>query len=265
MQEFLGGPIFAHAWTALVIAVVGLVVMIRGGALGMGTCYISGDGWPSATQKRLDAVLVARDEAENIPRWHRVVQGAMYVIATALALVPAIPPVLPYAGLIVGQALLAWIAFTKFRQATEKRVAVLSPRHPLDALPPLVIALVGGSIAADLWLALTTAYAIPWMLLAIAAAALLIIAWNIATAPALILGTDPVLERYVDDRLRSVRALAAASVAAAPPIVLLGLTREFGTAGSTAWVIAVSTMLVSFWYIRRARSGPAPEVPVRIA
>ncbi|MBV8490390.1 MAG: hypothetical protein JO199_07675 [Candidatus Eremiobacteraeota bacterium] len=265
LHHFFSTGTFAHLWIAGFLAFFGVVIAVRGGAFAAGTCYVSSRGWSPAAEERLNAALDARKEAENIPHWFQPVQAGLCFVLAALAAIPAIPAVLPYTLSIVCLSAISWIAFTRFRHATQKRVAILTPRQLHDSLPRLPLALVLASIATDVWLAFTTTYTIAWLALAVAAAVLVFISWNVATAPALILGADPQIEQYVDDRLRAVRALSAISVAGAPPIVLLGLTREFGTAGTTAWFVGVACMLVSLWYLLRARSGPSPEVPVTTA
>ena len=196
-----------------------------------------------ANRTRLDAVLDARKDAENLPKWLGFLMGAVSLALAALELVPSVTPVLPYALWCLAFAVMQLGAYFYFKRASEKRIAVLRVRRAFESLPLTVIVAQGIAIAALVGIAVAAAE--PSALLVAAAAALTIwISWRIANVPALILGNDVPVETFVDDRLRLMRAVNTASLGIAPVVVYLGMRHVF-TGGTVS--LALSIVILLAW------------------
>ena len=169
---------------------------------------------------RLDAVTQSLALAEAAPSWLGVVYFATAVILAGLTLVAAIPPFATYSIYFVIVALLNLIRYLYFRQTTRKRVAVLRVRRATDSLPPAILASIALGLVAMLASALLTRD--PWLvLIAIAGAAILLIAWRTAVAPAVLAGNDLAVETCVDEYGRRARVASTTLLAFVPMTFLL--------------------------------------------
>jgi hypothetical protein len=113
-------------------------------------------------EERLDAVLEARKDAENIPMWLGRVLGLVSLVLAVVAISPNVPSIWPYAAWCVAFAGFTAFAYLRFRRATHRRVAALVPRAMGAVLPPAMITAVLASIAVDITLALVSPYHAAW-------------------------------------------------------------------------------------------------------
>ena len=163
---------------------------------------------------RLERALAARENAEAISRRAtlRYFAAAGFALA-ALELLPAIPPVIPYALFCLALAVVILLAYLQFRRAMERRVAPLVRRSVLTSLPLPVIIAMACCFAGELAFTSDPAQRFGAIVVALATLTLAVIAWRVAVAPALLLGADPQVEYAVDERLRKVRAISIAVLA----------------------------------------------------
>jgi hypothetical protein len=178
---------------------------------------------PPPQQERLSRVVDARERAEGISANYGRLLGVAAILLAALEAIRAIPPILPYALFCLSVATITLLAYLQFHRAVVRRVALLVRRSPFTALPGVLI----GAIAFS-FLAMIALGAYPperFGALVVAASTLLlgIVAWRIATAPALLVGVDPQLEYAVDERVRIGRARSTANLACAPAFVAIAL------------------------------------------
>ena len=246
--------------TTGVLALVGLSALGFPGSFAAVRPYFSRLNLSGEDRERMNAALGARKAAENIPAWLARAFGVVTLVLAASALVPQIPSIFPYSAWCAAFAAATVIASAHFREAARRRVAVLAPRNPRTALPvPLILAILA-CVAMEIALALVTPYRAAWAVVALSSVALLVIAGQLAGAPALILGNDVPVERFIDERLRIARTTNVAGLAIAPPIVLLGATHEFSSVGAAAWVVAVAAAAVAGVYLVRAQSVDSQSV-----
>lgn len=179
-------------------------------------------------QHRLRTALDARRYAEGVSSRYGRLASLACLVAAALEFVPAVPYVLPYAGVCLAFGVVTYLAYVQFRRAVDRRVAPLERRSVLAALPLASILAMAAALVATLMLAVYPELRLGALVIALATALLAVTAWRIAAAPSLLLGQDPQAEYAIDARLRLTRATGTAVLACGP--VLL-----FGTfAGTTA-------------------------------
>jgi hypothetical protein len=241
-----------QATTSAVLAFVGLWALSFPGCFAAVRSYFSRVNLPPIDEKRLNDVLSARKDAENIPMWLGRALGLVSLALAVPGLVPHASPAVSYAAWCVAFAAATAFACMRFRQAAKRRVALLVPRDPLAALPLPVPAAIAACIVVEISLAIVSPFHTAWAAVAVASSVLVWIAWQIAMAPALILGNDVPVETYVDSRLRAARTMNVAGLAIVPAIALLGATHDFSQLGTTAWVIATVAAGVASVYLVRA-------------
>ncbi|HET6276885.1 MAG TPA: hypothetical protein VFE16_13220 [Candidatus Cybelea sp.] len=254
----------AHAEIVTRWAMALAMVVVGVAALAMPRCFAGVAGYftrwagqvPVGERERLDRVIAAREEVEGLSSAYGRGLGVVAILLAALEVFRSIPYVLPYALFCLAAAAIMLLAYLQFHRATQRRVAPLVRRSPFTALPPFVIAAMACSFGLSLGLA--TYPPVRYDALIVAASALLLafIAWRVAVAPAILVGTDPQWEYAVDERVRIGRARSIANLTCAPTFALIVLTQPtlpqtyavFGTVavtlGSVAFVVSLAASLI---------------------
>ncbi|HEY1656511.1 MAG TPA: hypothetical protein VGF86_15520 [Candidatus Tumulicola sp.] len=209
--------------------------------------------------ERVQRGLQARREAEGISLNRMRFVGSLGILLATLEFVPVIPFAFPYAAfcLIVAASVVA--AYVQVRRATERRVAPLVRRSPLDALPPAVIVATVVCLAGTLIFATYPVYRFAALAVAASGFVLLAIAWRIAASPALLLGNDPKIEYAIDERVRICRATNVAFLACGPATILTMLDSRhlpadlafYGIVAQIVWVAFFVALIVSLMPLRR--------------
>jgi hypothetical protein len=220
-------------------------------------CYFKRVGQLTPPERdRLNRVLDARREAEDIPEAYGRYLGVAIMAFGALALVPAVPLILPYALFCLALAGSTLLAYLRFRRATQRRVAPLVRRSALRVLSPVPIATVICGFVATLSVAAYPPQRLSAIIALTAIAVLGFVAWRIAEAPALLLGEDPQWEYAVDEHLRICRARQAPFFACATAFVVVGFGYPSLLAGSqpyaaialnAAYAAAVVSFIAYLW------------------
>jgi hypothetical protein len=205
---------------------------------------------PADDQERLSRVVDAREEAEGISAAYGRLLAAVAILLAALEAIRAIPFIVPYALFCLAAATVTLLAYLQFRRAVERRVAPLVRRSPFTALPPLLIVAVACSFLASVALAAYPPERIGALVVAASTLLLGIVAWRIATAPALLIGLDPQLEYAVDERVLVGRARNIANLACAPAFVAIALVSptlpaQYATLGSVAMAVVAAAFVIS--------------------
>lgn len=205
---------------------------------------------PPPEQERLSRVVDAREEAEGISANYGRLLGVIAILLAALEAIRAIPPILPYALFCLAVATITLLAYLQFRRAVERRVAPLVRRSPFTALPAVLIAAIALSFLAMIALGAYPPERFGALVVAASTLLLGIVAWRIATAPALLFGVDPQLEYAVDERVRIGRARSIANLACAPAFVAIALAAPtlpapYAALGSVTMAIVAASFVVS--------------------
>ncbi|MGA7356162.1 MAG: hypothetical protein WBW76_12110 [Candidatus Cybelea sp.] len=220
---------------------------------------------PADEQERLSRVVGAREEAEGISAGYGRLLGVVAILLAALEAVRAIPFIVPYALFCLAAATVTLLAYLQFRRAVERRVAPLVRRSPFTAFPPILIVAVACSFLISMALAAYPPERIGALVVAASTLLLGIVAWRVATAPALLIGLDPQLEYAVDERVRVGRARNIANLACAPAFVTIALVSptlpaQYATFGSVAMALVAAAFVISL-----AASFLPLRQPIRVA
>ena len=239
-------------------AMAGAMILLGVGALAWPRCFAGVAGYftrwsadlSSADRARLDRVVDARENAEGISATYGRYLGIAGILLAGLELIPTVPMVAPYALFCLVVAGITLLAYLQFRRAADKRVAPLVRRSPFTALPPLVIAAIAWSFLADVALSAYAPVRLSAILVAISTLVLGMIAWRIANAPALLIGSDPQWEYAVDERVRIGRARTVANLACAPALIVIALAErslppEYALIGSITFGISAAATLIT--------------------
>jgi hypothetical protein len=178
---------------------------------------------PACEQSRIERADNVRERRPALPRY--VLAGVSFATACAL-LAYAIPPTVAYAILCLVLAARCIVDQIAEERAPRRRSAVLGRSRRVDPVLSIWIA----------FAAAATLLLIPWVLnepnraaaivVAGCAAAILAVAWRIATAPPLLLGNDLEAEQVADRETRATRTGMACFFAVAAVAAFLGFNRS---------------------------------------
>ncbi len=220
--EHLSPDQLARIVTAIAIGLLGILEIATPGCFGSIKFYFRGARAALGPEQRarLQRVVEARVDAEGTDVYTRYA-GVFTIAMAGLALLPAVPMVLPYTASCAALAIAVFLAYLHFRRNTERRVAPLVRRNAWSSLPPLVLTCAGICIAAALSLTAYPQYRIPALAAALSGIVLCAIAWSVAVAPAMLFGDDTQVEYLVDEHVRFCRATGLIALACAPPTNLV--------------------------------------------
>ena len=248
----------AHAEIVTRWSMAAAMVVVGAAAIAMPRCFAGVAGYftrwgralPDSELSRLEHVVKAREEAEGLSSAYGRLLGVAAMLLAGLEAFRAIPYVLPYALFCLATAAIMLLAYLQFRRAAERRVAPLVRRSPFTVLPPLVIAAMACSFAASLALAAFPPHRFGALIVAASTLMLAFMAWRVAVAPAILIGSDPQWEYAVDERVRIGRARSIANLACAQGFVLIVLAQPtlpqaYALFGTVAVVVASAAFVVS--------------------
>ncbi len=238
MTEASGLQLVAQTerWVVFGTAVFGGTVLVRSAlraASNSGRHPVE-PGTQACEESRIDRADRARERTPAMPRY--VLAGLAFAIAGAL-LADVVTPTVAYAFLCLSLAARFVIDQVAEERAPRRRSALLGRSRRID---PVLLIWIGVAALSSLLL-------VPWVLdeagrvaaiVVIACAATMVaLAWRIASAPPLLLGTDLEAEQIVDRETRATRTGAACFFAVAAVAVFLGFSRS---------PLAPSMLLLSF-------------------
>jgi hypothetical protein len=158
----------------------------------------------AAYEERLRAAIARRDRLEALPGTAMALTVASASLAAAaLAVLTRIPVVLLYAVLCAVLAGTLAIAYVRLRRAGRRRVASLRARTPGSVLPWWLQIFV--AVAAVSPLTFIDVAPLAAILVTAASLGIAVLGERVAQLPALLGDEDPVVDAYVDERLRAVR------------------------------------------------------------
>lgn len=247
--EYLTNDQLARIFTAGILVLLGLWQIVDPGCFWGISMYFRGArrALPPPQRERLARVLAERECAEGVTDHRSRYVGGFTIAMALLTLVPALPFVLPYALVCLGIAWATLMSYLRFRRATERRVAPLVPRNPWTSLSPIAIAGTAICLTGAALFAAYPQYRAGVIVVIVSAVALLVIAWRVAVAPAILFGNDSQLEYVVDEHLRFARATNLLALACAPPTVLVFLA--VAALPRTAHFFGVVTLVVAIAFL----------------
>src|ERR1700678_943930 len=140
-------------WASL-LALVGVAILVRPNLLlwlsGTGCYFRAPDDLSPDQVTRLSKTLEARRQAETTPQpWQRWL-GILALVLAVAQVVPAVPYAIPYAVFCLGLAACQLLSYSAIRRATQRRVAPLVRRSPLEAFQPFLVLTVAVALASVL-------------------------------------------------------------------------------------------------------------------
>ncbi len=238
-------------------SLVGIWLLVNRNGFASTRSYFCSFRLDEPLQARLTSAYQRRELSEALP------SSQMAALLAALALVLAVvgafshvPVVLLYATDVVALASVLTIAYLRLRRLTIRRVATLQVRDPNAIAPWHAWTLVATTVVSPLlWL---PSEPIASLLITTAGIVIVALARQVATMPALLTGTDVVVETFVDTRLRSIRAFNLLAIALAPSFVFEAFT---GYRDSVAHCVAMGigslALVVMMWMqVRLLRRHP---------
>jgi hypothetical protein len=214
---------------------------------------------------RLRAVLDRRDELEGLGRKPVIVGSISYFLFGLLCLLRIVTPAIAYALACADVALMfAWM-YARVRNRSQRRAASLAPRRQISVVPPL--AFVGALLAAGVPLLFATdaTLRVPALLVSLSSLAIVVSAWSIAGMAAVLVGDDPDLEVYVDERIRRARVCSMLGLAyAVIPVFVAVVTRDAPNLPMYNYAFAASMTLTLMFFLWFAidfmqRRTPRPD------
>jgi hypothetical protein len=210
-------------WASL-LALAGVAILVRPNLLlwlsGTSCCFRAPNDLSPDQATRLSKTLEARRQAEATPQpWQRWL-GILALVLAVAQVIPAVPYAIPYAVFCLGLATCRLLSYSAIRRATQRRVAPLVRRSPLEAFQPFLVLTVAVALASVLLMGWVAPLRPAVIVVALATALLIWIAWQIASGRVLLFGDDPKMEYAVDRRVREGRVMNLALLACAPAFVL---------------------------------------------
>ena len=210
-------------------------------------------------QERLHRALEQRSSAEAISTSLGVGVGLCSIALGVLAVFPWAPVVLLYAFMTLSLAFDLVRTYVRMRGAGRRRAASLVARRPWLVVPWYVFVLAFVAVLSPLVTVRGADFT--GAIVAVSGLLILITAWNVASLPALLIGEDPVVERFVDERLRLVRTLNLIATSNAPAVVFFGFSIQHispATGLAEAYVCVLLCVFV-WWQYRLTNRAPSND------
>ncbi len=254
---------FSYWYISIFLMLIGVGGLIASRYLNLLKCNFWLELRDPVVAPRLRAVLERRDQLEGLGRKPVVISSISYFCFGLLCLLHIVTPAIAYALACADVALMfAWM-YARVRNRSQRRAASLAPRRQITVVPPL--AFVGALLAATVPLLFVTDpdLRVAALLVSLSSLAITVSAWSIAGMAAVLVGDDPDLEVYVDERLRRVRAGSLLTFAyAVIPVFVSVVTRDavnlpiYNYAFVASMVLAVMFLT---WYFIDLMQGRTPR------
>ncbi|MBV8374156.1 MAG: hypothetical protein JO302_01495 [Candidatus Eremiobacteraeota bacterium] len=205
-------------FTAFVLAAMGAFQIFWPDRFHCMNVYFKGTrrGLSQEDSRRLGRVLEAREAIEDPTNSYARWSGVFTIVMGGVELIAWVPFAVPYALSCLAIALSLLLSYFRIRRASERRVAPLTPRSSLSTLPPFLLGCATVCVLGAAAYAVIPGLRTGALLVALSVAFLVLIAWQVAGAPALLFGQDPQLEYKVDEHLRVSRSGNILALACAP-------------------------------------------------
>ncbi len=246
----------AERWLFFAMAVWGGIWFLRSAMSAGSRAGSSGTVEPGSDgcgQSRIERADNARERIPAVPRY--ILAGVSFGTACAL-LANVVPPTVAYAILCLALAARCVIDQIAEERATRRRSAVLGRSRRVDRVLLIWMALAAVSTLFLIPLILAQADRVAAIVVTGCAAAMVAVAWRIATAPPLLLGDDLEAEQIVDRETRATRTGMACFFAVATSAVFLGFN---GSAVAPAFLL-LGFGLAAWMLLYARRLGRTPLV-----
>ena len=250
-------PVFAHWFIAIFLATFGVLALVMRSRFLSVEPYVKNLELPPELRARCDAAVQAREEIDSSGHVARAV-GVVALVCAGLEWTP-LPAVIPYALFTVGLAVCMLLFFVFELRPLSKRVAVLEARNVAKVAPWFVMTAATVEALCPLGAIGVPGYRVSGIAVCLSSLLMLYVGSRLVYLPARLLGNDLPAERFIDTRIRSMRAGTVLTMLGAPVMVLLALSMV-SMAGSTSidyfavivslGIAAIAQMVVGIWLIR---------------
>jgi hypothetical protein len=220
------------------------------------SCWIrfaSPDG--GAANDRIENAITRREAAEGPSPRLGLWLGAWSFVLAAVSPTYLVQPILLYALLCAGAALLTAAAFLRLRNVQPIRVAVLSARRTDTVIPPYWFYAATAVALMPLLFASNKQLDLPAIIVTASSLLTIAISWRLTKLPALLSGIDIPAEQIVDDRLRFIRSSAALAFGGAQPYAFVSqMMQRPDRAQNAGYCLAIGLVVwITFtvWMLRR--------------
>jgi hypothetical protein len=197
-----------------------------------------------------------RKSIENISPTLGRATGLFAILCAVIAVFTPYPPLMLYAAFCLGFVGFLGVTYLQLRNTQYKRAASLEIRSPLNVLPVYWYALAFVAALFPLLDLRSPMLQVAAVIVTVCSLTLIVFAWRLALAPALLTGEDPDAEQFVDDRLRFIRT--ASTLVFAPGITFVYFSQInlihssrmhelLGVAADLIWI----TLFVTFFLMYR--------------
>jgi MFS family permease len=256
---------FSYWYISIFLITLGVAGLIAGRYLGSIKCNFWLELRDPIIGPRLRAVLERRNELEGLGRKPVVIASISYLFFGVLCLLHIVTPAIAYALACADVALMSAWVYARVRNRSQRRAASLAPRRQSSVVPPL--AFVGALLAGALPLLFVSDpnLRVAALLVALSSFAIVVSGWSIAGMAAVLVGDDPDLEVYVDERLRRSRVCSLLALAyAVIPVFIAVVTRDAENLPVYNYAFVVSMVLcvmyVTWFFIDfMQRRTPRPD------
>ena len=250
-------PVFAHWFIAIFLATFGVLALVMRSRFLSVEPYVKNLKLPPELRARCDAAVRAREEIDSSGHVARAV-GIVALVCAGLEWTP-LPAVIPYALFTAGVALCMLLYFVFELRPLSKRVAVLEARNVSKVAPWFVMTAATVEALCPLGAIGVPGYRVSGIAVCLSSLLMLYVGSRLVYVPARLLGNDLPAERFIDTRIRSMRAGTVLVMLGAPVTVMLVLAM-LATAGSygqgrmavivSLGIAAIAQMVASIWLIR---------------
>ena len=224
-------------------------------------------GMDAGEARRLQRAADAHDRLEAQPLGRRVLAGVLLAVVAVDLVKPLGSAAVLYALFFVIVAAGVARAYAHVRAAGTRRVASLRARSPLTACPWYLYV---ATLAVALF-PLVRLRADPASSVLVTCASLLIItlAWRVSKLPPLLPGDDPVVEQFVDDRVRLARTTDLLIFVAEPTFGFLVLSSAADApsvaTAENAGLAILATVLAVVLHLMKHNYGQLRPDPAQLA
>jgi hypothetical protein len=256
---------FSYWYISLFLIAIGVAGLIGSRTLSNIKCNFWFELRDPIIGARLRAVLERRKELEGLGRMPVIVASISYLFFGLLCLLHVVTPAIAYALACTDVAVSSAWAYARVRNRSDRRAASLAPRRQSSVVPPL--AFVGALLAGTVPLLFVSDPNLRFaaILVSLSSFAIVASAWSIAGMAAVLVGDDPDVEVYVDERIRRMRVCSMLALAfAVVPVFVAVVTRDAADLPLYNYAFVVSmvfTVMFMTWFFIdfMQRRTPRPD------
>ena len=214
---------FERWYIAGFLTLFGIFMVLKGPAMSACSQFFFLELRDPKLKDRFRRVVDRRYELESDVSWAWRITGVSSIVFGALVYFRVLQPVIGYALLCAGLAIVTSQIYLSMRNRSERRAASLQPRTVTSSVPALWFAGAVVSALLPLLLVGNPDLRISSVIVTLACLVVVVVAVRTSNMAALLAGDDPDVEVYVDNRLRWSRVAGLLVLAFAASYVFIAM------------------------------------------